>query len=78
MGPTKELGILGYSTEEKIYTYYGADNSGMVMGDLPGGLHLQVGDDGRGWFVDELHRNVSAAPEVVKAMGRSATRPVTR
>ena len=37
MGPTKELGILGYSTEEKIYTYYGADNSGMVMTTVPKG-----------------------------------------
>jgi hypothetical protein len=31
MGPAKSLGIMGYSTEEKIYTYYGVDNSGMTM-----------------------------------------------
>jgi hypothetical protein len=30
MGPMKSLGILGYSTEEKVYTYYGVDNSGMI------------------------------------------------
>jgi hypothetical protein len=30
MGATKSLGILGYSAEEKVYTYYGLDNSGMV------------------------------------------------
>lgn len=31
MGPSKEMGILGYSTEEKAYTYYGVDNSPMSM-----------------------------------------------
>ncbi len=31
MGPMKSIGILSYSTEEKVYTYYGTDNSGMVM-----------------------------------------------
>ena len=30
-GPMKGIGILGYSTEEKVYTYYGIDNSGMLM-----------------------------------------------
>jgi hypothetical protein len=29
-GPTKSLGILGYNTEEKVYTYYGIDSTGMV------------------------------------------------
>ena len=28
--PTKGVGIIGYSTEEKAYTYYGIDNTGMV------------------------------------------------
>jgi len=28
-GPQQGLGILGYSTERKHYTYYGIDNSGM-------------------------------------------------
>jgi hypothetical protein len=28
--PTKSIGIIGYSNEEKAYTYYGVDNSGMV------------------------------------------------
>jgi hypothetical protein len=31
MGPMKSIGILSYSPEEKVYTYYGTDNSGMVM-----------------------------------------------
>src|SRR5436309_7959309 len=31
MGPSKSIGILSYSPEEKIYTYYGVDNSGMGM-----------------------------------------------
>jgi hypothetical protein len=31
MGPTKELGILGYSTDAEAYTYYGVDNSPWAM-----------------------------------------------
>jgi len=30
MGAMKSVGILGWSGEEKVYTYYGLDNSGMV------------------------------------------------
>jgi hypothetical protein len=30
MGPMKSVGIMGYSAEDKVYTYYGIDNSGMV------------------------------------------------
>jgi hypothetical protein len=30
-------GILGYSTEEKVYTYYGIDNSNMTIGERPSG-----------------------------------------
>jgi hypothetical protein len=37
MGPTKALGILGYSTEEKAYTYFGLDNSPMAMATVPRG-----------------------------------------
>jgi hypothetical protein len=37
MGPSKNLGILGYSTEEKVYTYYGVDNSNMTMASVPRG-----------------------------------------
>jgi hypothetical protein len=37
MGPGKSLGILGYSAEEKVYTYYGVDNSGMSMTSVPRG-----------------------------------------
>lgn len=36
-GPTKSIGILGYSTEEKVYTYYGVDNSNMTMASVPRG-----------------------------------------
>jgi hypothetical protein len=37
MGPSKGLGILGYSPEEKVYTYSGVDNSGMTMTTIPRG-----------------------------------------
>jgi hypothetical protein len=37
MGPTKNIGILGYSPEEKVYTYYGVDNSNMTMASVPRG-----------------------------------------
>ncbi len=37
MGPSKNMGILGYSPEEKVYTYYGVDNSGMTMASVPRG-----------------------------------------
>jgi hypothetical protein len=30
-GPMKSIGILSYNAEEKVYTYYGTDNSGMTM-----------------------------------------------
>jgi len=36
-GPTKSIGILGYSTDEKVYTYYGVDNSPMTMATVPKG-----------------------------------------
>jgi hypothetical protein len=37
MGSTRGLGIMGYSTEEKVYTYYGVDNSPMAMAVVPRG-----------------------------------------
>jgi hypothetical protein len=37
MGPMKGLGILSYSTEEKVYTYYGTDSSGMTMATVAKG-----------------------------------------
>jgi len=36
-GPTKSIGILGYSPEEKVYTYYGVDNTSMTMASVPKG-----------------------------------------
>ena len=37
MGPSKSIGILGYSGEEKVYTYVGLDNSNMSMTSVPHG-----------------------------------------
>jgi hypothetical protein len=37
MGPGKSIGILGYSPDDKAYTYYGVDNSGMTMSTVPHG-----------------------------------------
>jgi hypothetical protein len=42
MGPMKGLGIMGYSTEEKAYTYYGLDNGPMTMASVPRGT-VQAG-----------------------------------
>ena len=36
-GPSKSIGILGYSAEDKVYTYYGVDNSSMTMASVPRG-----------------------------------------
>jgi hypothetical protein len=30
-GPTKNIGIMGYSTDQNKYTYYGLDNTAMAM-----------------------------------------------
>src|SRR5215210_493954 len=37
MGANKSIGILGYSAEEKVYTYYGLDNTNMTMTSVPHG-----------------------------------------
>ncbi len=36
-GPTKGLGILGYSADLKAYTYYGVDNTPMLQVSIPHG-----------------------------------------
>ena len=36
-GASKSIGILGYSSEEKVYTYSAVDNSGMTMTTVPHG-----------------------------------------
>ena len=36
-GPSKSMGILGYNSEEKVYTYYGVDNTAMTMSSVPRG-----------------------------------------
>lgn len=49
MGPSKEIAILSYSPEEKAYTYYGVDSSGMTMTTVPKGKV-----EGKTWtFIDE-------------------------
>ena len=49
MGASKEIAILSYSPEEKAYTYYGVDSSGMTMATVPKGKV-----EGKTWtFVDE-------------------------
>ena len=37
MGSNKSIGILGYNTEEKVYTYYAVDNTSMNMASVPKG-----------------------------------------
>lgn len=37
MGPTRGLGLMGYSSEEKVYLYYGVENSPMAMTTVPRG-----------------------------------------
>ena len=37
MGQSKSIGILSYSPEEKVYTYYGVDNTNMTMASVPKG-----------------------------------------
>ena len=37
MGPSKGIGFLGYSPEDKVYTYYGIDNRPMAMTSIPRG-----------------------------------------
>lgn len=36
-GPTRSIGIMGYSSEEKKYTYFGLDNTAMFMTAIPKG-----------------------------------------
>ena len=47
-GPMKGLSILGYNTEEKAYTYYGIDSTGMgsgAKGSLSGSVWTWNGED---------------------------------
>lgn len=39
-GSNTSIGLLGYSMEDKAYTYYGVDNSAMMMASVPKG-HLE-------------------------------------
>ena len=48
-GPSRSIGILGYSVEDKAYTYYGVDNSSMTMSSVPKGTV-----SGKTWtYIDE-------------------------
>jgi hypothetical protein len=70
MGPTKGLGILGYSAEEKSYTYYGVDNSGQSQMTVPRGSH-----DGGTWtYTDEsrMGGKLTKSRYVIKETSSSA------
>ena len=48
-GAMQSMGIMSYSPEEKAYTWYGVDNSGMTMASVPHGTV-----NGNTWtFTDE-------------------------
>jgi hypothetical protein len=49
MGPVKGIGIMGYSTEEKAYTYYSVDSTPMAMASVPRGTF----ENGAWVFSDE-------------------------
>jgi hypothetical protein len=50
MGANKSVGIMSYSPEEKVYTYYGVDRSGMGMTSVPHGTV-----EGKTWtYTDEM------------------------
>jgi hypothetical protein len=49
MGPSTSIGIMSYSAEEKVYTYYGLDNTAMLMTSIPRGTV----QDGTWTYTDE-------------------------
>lgn len=48
MGPVKSMGLMGYNTDEKVYTYYGLDSAGMTMASVARGKA-----DGSTWTYTE-------------------------
>ena len=36
-GPSKGIGVMGYSADQKMYTYFGVDNTAMAMTTIPKG-----------------------------------------
>ena len=72
MGPMKGIGIMSYSPEEKAYTYYGTDNSGMTMTTVPKGKL-----DGKTWaYHDESMmggKMVKTRYEIVETTDKSYT-----
>ncbi|PYR57269.1 MAG: hypothetical protein DMF85_14150 [Acidobacteria bacterium] len=55
MGPSKSIGILGYSGEEKVYTYVGLDNSNMSMTSVDGRTESENPRHHQGAVADRLH-----------------------
>ena len=49
VGDSRSMGILGYSPEEKVYTYYGVNNTPMGMPSVPKGTF----QDGTWTYTDE-------------------------
>jgi len=70
MGPTKMLGIMTYSTEEKAYLYYGVENNPMAMATVPKGTV-----EGDVWtYADEskMHGQTVKSRYVIKIAGKDA------
>jgi Protein of unknown function (DUF1579) len=68
-GPSKSLGILGYSVEDKAYTYYGVDNSSMIMSSVPKGTV-----SGKTWtYTDESSMGGQPVKSRVTIMEESPT-----
>jgi hypothetical protein len=68
-GPMKSVGILGYSAEDKAYTYYGVDNTGMTMSTVPKGTV-----SGKTWtYTDESTMGGQKVKSRVTLVEESAT-----
>jgi hypothetical protein len=70
MGPTQSLGIMTYSPEEKVYLYWGVDNTPMAMATVPRGAV-----DGDVWtYLDESRMGGQTVKSryVLKVLGADA------
>lgn len=70
MGPTRMLGIMSYSAEEKAYLYYGVENNPMAMATVPKGTV-----DANVWtYTDESKMNGQLVKSryVIKIAGKDA------
>jgi hypothetical protein len=68
MGEMKSLGLLGYSTEDKVYTYYGIDSMG--MGDSAKGT--LKGDTWTYTSSSKMHGKVIKSRYVLKELSPTA------